>query len=150
MTTYPILLALHVLGVVWWVGGVALVTAVLLPMFNRLSDGERLQRIAQLEQRFATQARIAVLVVGVTGVWMIAISGGLVRMNLAYGWWIDLMIGVWLLFALMLFVLEPLRMPARTGLIASRAGFLLVHAILLTLALAAIAGGVMGTRGALG
>lgn len=79
---------------------------------------------------------------------MLSISGGMVRLNLAVGWWIDLMILVWLLFALMPFVLEPLGVPARTGLITRRGLFLLLHAILLALALAATAGGVMGSRGA--
>lgn len=150
MTTYSILLALHVLGVVWWIGGVAMITAVLLPMFNRLADGERLERIRQLEHRFARQARIAVLVVGISGVWMLSLSGAFVRLALAYGWWIDLMILVWLLFALMLFVLEPLGVPERVGLIERRSAFLLLHAILLGLALAAIVGGVIGSRGGFG
>lgn len=147
MTTFNILLALHVLSVVWWIGGVAMVTAVLLPMFGRLPDQQRIDRIKQLEHRFATQARIAVLVVGITGAWMLALSGGFARLSFAYGWWLDLMALVWLLFALMLFVAEPLHLPARTGLIHSRTGFLLLHAVLLALGLAAVAGGVIGSRG---
>lgn len=147
VTTFNVLLALHVLGVVWWIGGVATVTAVLLPMFNRLPAPERLQRIQQFEHGFANQARIAVLIVGISGVWMLALTGGMARLALAYGWWIDLMILVWLLFALMLFVAEPLGLPKRLGLIRKRHGFLLLHAILLTLALATIVGGVIGARG---
>lgn len=144
---FNVLLALHVLGVVWWIGGVAIITTVLLPLFNRLPGPERLARIQQLEHRFANQARVAVLVVGISGVWMLAASGGIARLTLAHGWWIDLMIVVWLLFALMLFVAEPLGLPERLGLIHRRHAFLLVHAILLTLALAAIVGGVLGSRG---
>ncbi|MGH8427613.1 MAG: hypothetical protein ACRES7_06495 [Gammaproteobacteria bacterium] len=150
MTTFNVLLALHVLGVVWWIGGVALVTAVLLPMFGRLPDQERIERIKQFEHRFAIQARIAVLLVGITGFWMLALTGGLARLSFAHGWWLDLMILVWALFALMLFVAEPLRLPARIGLMRRRHGFLLLHAVMLALALAAIACGVIGSRGGFG
>lgn len=147
MATFNILLALHVLGVVWWVGGVAMVTAVLLPIFNRLPPPERIQWIKQLEARFANQARIAVVLVGITGFWMLGISGGFARLRFAYGWWIDLMLLVWVLFGVMLFVAEPLRLPARIGLIHKPGAFLAVHAVLLALALAAILCGVVGARG---
>ena len=51
------------------------------------------------------------------------------------------------LFALMLFVAEPLRLPAKLGVIRSLHKFLAIHAVLLVLALVAIAGGVIGARG---
>lgn len=141
--TLNILLALHVLGVVWWVGGVAMVTATLLPIFNRLPADERLQRIQQLEGRFANQARLAVLVVGITGLWMYVLVGPAV----AHTWWVGLMLLVWVLFTVMLFIAEPLRLPAKLGVIHNPRKFLVVHAVLLVLALAAIVGGVIGSRG---
>lgn len=143
MRTFNILLAIHVLGVVWWVGGVAMVTATLLPIFNRLPADERIQRIKQLEGRFANQARIAVLAVGITGFWMYAI----VPDAIAHTWWVGLMMLVWVLFTVMLFIAEPLRLPAKLGVIHSPRKFLVIHAVLLTLALAAIVGGVIGSRG---
>jgi uncharacterized membrane protein len=147
MTTLNVLLGLHVLGVVWWIGGVAFITGVALPSMHRLNATERIDRIQQIEHRFAWQARVAVLAVGVTGVWMLMLSGGVARLNFAAGWWLDLMILVWALFALMLFVIEPLGLPARVGLIHHRVGFWLLHAVLLTLGLAAIFCGVIGARG---
>ncbi|MGH8272712.1 MAG: hypothetical protein ACRES9_00415 [Gammaproteobacteria bacterium] len=149
MNTYNILLALHVLGVVWWIGGVALVTCVLLPSVHRLPADERIARIKQFEHRFAMQARLAVLLVGITGFWMLALTGW-ARLGFAHGWWLDLMILVWALFALLLFVVEPLHLPARIGLMRKRNGFLLLHAVMLTLALAAIFCGVIGVRGGFG
>ncbi|HET7931264.1 MAG TPA: hypothetical protein VFL63_07745 [Rhodanobacteraceae bacterium] len=140
---FNILLAIHVLGVVWWIGGVAMVTATLLPIFNQLPAGERIQRIQQLEHRFANQARVAVLVVGITGFWMVS----MVPDAIAHSWWVGLMMLVWVLFAIMLFVAEPLRLPAKLGVIHSRGKFLAIHAVLLVLALAAIVGGVIGSRG---
>ncbi len=147
MMTVNILLAIHVLSVVWWIGGVAIVTAVLLPSFAGLPPPERLQRIKQFEHRFANQARIAVVLVGITGFWMLALTGGLARLQPAYGWWIDLMLLVWVLFVIMLFIAEPLRLPAKVGLIQSPRKFLALHAVLLVLALAAIFCGVIGARG---
>ncbi len=146
-TTFNILLAVHLLSVVWWIGGVAIVTAVLLPVFNRLPAPERIQRIKQFESRFAHQARIAVLLAGITGFWMLGLSGGLACLQFAHGWWIDLMLLVWVLFAVMLFVAEPLRLPAKVGVIQSPRKFLALHAVLLLLALAAVACGAIGARG---
>jgi len=46
-----------------------------------------------------------------------------------------------------LFVAEPLHLPAKLGVIQNPRKFLALHAVLLALALAAIAGGVIGARG---
>ena len=140
---FNILLVVHVLSVVWWIGGVATVTASLLPIFNRLPVDERVQWIQRFENRFAKQARVAVLLAGITGFWMYALLPGAIT----YTWWIGLMLLVWVLFAIMLFVAEPLRLPAKLGVIHGPRKFLAIHAVLLVLALAAIAGGVIGARG---
>jgi uncharacterized membrane protein len=143
MALFNILLAIHVLSVVWWIGGVFTVTASLLPLFNRLPADERIQWIKRFEGRFANQARIAVLLAGISGVWMYALLPG----EITHTWWIGLMLLVWVLFAVMLFVAEPLRLPAKLGVIRSPRKFLVLHGVLLALALAAIAGGVIGARG---
>ena len=143
MTTFNILLAIHVLSVVWWIGGVFTVTTSLLPLFNRLPADDRIQWIKRFEGRFANQARIAVLLAGITGFWMYTLVPGAI----AHTWWIGLMMVVWVLFALMLFVAEPLRLPAKLGVIRNPRKFLVLHAVLLVLALVAIAGGVIGARG---
>jgi hypothetical protein len=119
------------------------VTASLLPLFNRLPADERIQWIKRFEGRFANQARIAVLLAGISGVWMYALLPG----EITHTWWIGLMLLVWVLFAVMLFVAEPLRLPAKLGVIRSPRKFLVLHGVLLALALAAIAGGVIGARG---
>ena len=60
--------ALHVLGVVLWIGGVAFVTTVLLPAVRRLkAPEERVEFFETLERRFAWQARGTTLLVGATG-----------------------------------------------------------------------------------
>jgi len=147
MNIFDILIALHVLGVVWWIGGVAMVTTVYLPMTNRLPDAERKNRIEEIERRFAWQARIAVVLVGTTGFWMLARAGGLALLANAHAWWLNLMIFVWSVFAVMLFLVEPFGLLKKTRLAESRFGFWLLHAILLLLALLAVVCGVLGTRG---
>jgi len=146
MATFNTLLVIHVLSVVWWIGGVFTVTASLLPIFNRLPAPERIQRIKQFEGRFANQARIAVVLAGISGFWMLELKYGFAYLQRG-GWWIALMMLVWMLFVVMLFVAEPLRLPAKVGLIQKPRAFLLLHAVLLTLALVAIACGVVGSRG---
>jgi uncharacterized membrane protein len=46
--------ALHVLAIVWWIGGVAMVTMVLLPNARASQTGVALFQMA--ERRFAAQA----------------------------------------------------------------------------------------------
>jgi len=143
MAMFNILLAIHVLSVVWWLGGVFTVTASLLPLFNRLPADERVQWIERFEGRFANQARVAVLLAGISGFWMYALLPG----EITHTWWIGLMLLVWVLFAIVLYVAEPLHLPAKLGVIQNPRKFLALHAVLLALALAAIAGGVIGARG---
>ena len=61
--------ALHVLAVVWWIGGVAMVTTVILPHARRLRRGTA--EFEQMERRFALQARVATLLAGISGFYMI-------------------------------------------------------------------------------
>lgn len=141
--------AAHVLGVVWWIGGVAMVTATLLPLLVRrdLSEPERLAVFRQIRRRFAWQARGAVLLVGATGAYLLARLGGLARLDSPAGWWIDLMILTWGLFFMMLFVLEPLGVLQKAGLMQKPRAFLGLHIALLGLGLAAIAAAVVGAHG---
>ena len=63
---------LHVLGVVLWIGGVAMVTTVLLPTLARMPSAiEAMAFFEQFRRRFAAQARISTLFVGVTGFYMV-------------------------------------------------------------------------------
>ena len=67
--------ALHVLAIVHWIGGVSLVTLVLLPGIMRsVPAKDRLQLFEMIEGQFAFQARISTLIAGAT-VLRIAVSG---------------------------------------------------------------------------
>src|SRR5665213_1764944 len=65
--------ALHVLAVVIWIGGVAMATTVILPAVRRGDLGpDRLGAFHAIEHRFVWQARTAIIVVGLTGFYMVA------------------------------------------------------------------------------
>lgn len=145
--------ALHVLGVVHWIGGVAMVTLVLLPALR--ADGADVGRFEQLEGRFARQARASTLVVGLTGLWMTHLMSGWDRFLDPAMWWMHLMVIVWAIFTLMLFVAEPLVLHRwfRARAVRDKAGTLrlihVLHVVLLALSAAAVLAAVMGAHGGL-
>lgn len=141
---------LHVLGVVWWLGGVVMVTATILPALRAtgLPEAERLATFKEIRRRFAWQARFAVLLVGASGLYMLIYLGGATRLALPFGWWIDLMIATWTIFALILFVLEPVGVMHKTGLMGRPRAFLLVHVFLSGISLVTLALSVLGAHGA--
>jgi uncharacterized membrane protein len=146
--------AVHVLGVVLWIGGVAFVTLVLLPALKTISDGEqRLSLFEQLEGRFANQARIVTVITGVAGFCMIEFMDVWQRYQLIEYWWMHLMTIIWVIFTLVLFVLEPLvlhRVFHKKAMQNSDRAFKLIHRmhkILLSLSLLAVFGAVAGSHG---
>ncbi len=145
---------LHVLGVVLWIGGVAMVTTVLLPAVVQMkSAAERVTFFEHIERRFATQARFTTLLVGLSGLYMVHLLNAWNRFAELRFWWMHAMVLVWLVFTLMLFVLEPLvlqrqlkqraqRHPEKTFALIQR-----MHWVLLSLSLIAVAGAVAGSHG---
>lgn len=153
MPGLSIAIIIHLVGVVWWIGGLAFVSTVLLPEIRR-DPAHSMQRFRAIEHRFAPQVRIALILVGASGAWM------LYRMNLwrvmdqpAF-WWLYAMIGLWIVFVLMLFVLGPMGVLKRVmsgsmeSDIARRVRRMhYLHVFLLILALITIAGAVVGGHG---
>lgn len=146
--------ALHVLGVVLWIGGVAMVTTVLLPAVRRLRSGEeRLVLFEQIEHRFARQARWTTLLTGLSGFYLLYALRAWTRFGMPQYWWIDAMVLIWLIFTLMLFVFEPfvlhrhLRMRAARDPGGTFALIQHVHWVLLALGLVTIVGAVGGAHG---
>jgi uncharacterized membrane protein len=101
--------ALHVAGVVLWIGGVAFVTTVLLPAIRNLkSPEERVAFFESIENKFAGQARVTTLLVGLTGFYIIYQWNLWERFLDLNFWWLHAMLAIWLLFTMMLFIAEPL------------------------------------------
>jgi len=145
---------LHVIAVVLWIGGVAFVTTVLIPSLKETTDStNKLELFEQLEGRFAFQAKFTVLIAGFSGFYMLEAMQAWERYWHLQFWWLHLMTLVWLLYALVLFVLEPLFLHRRFRQLATKnsdKAFVLLHrmhVILLTLSLLAIFGAVAGVHG---
>lgn len=154
MMDYALPRVLHVLAVVLWIGGVGFVTTVLLPAVRRMkSPEERVAFFEEVESRFATQARATTLLAGATGFYLLHRLSAWSWFGEPSRWYLHAMVGVWLVFTLMLFVLEPLflhrwfqqraaRDPEGTFRIIQR-----LHVVLLTISLVATAGAVAGAHG---
>lgn len=154
MTEVVLARALHVLAVVLWIGGVGMVTTVLLPSIRRSWPAEqRFQAFHALEQRFANQARLTTVVAGASGFYMVWRLDAWSWFRAPGFWWMHAMVTVWLLFTLMLFVIEPLfleRLLARRASSAPEATYRAIewlHRVLLVLSLLTIAGVVAGSQG---
>src|ERR1700694_3268069 len=96
--------ALHVLAVVIWIGGVAMVTMLVLPAVRYGDVGpNRLQVIEAIKRRFTWPARIATVVVGLTGFYMTQRMELWDRFRSGGFWWMYAMVCLWLLFTVVLF-----------------------------------------------
>ncbi len=147
--------ALHVLFVAHWIGGVAFVTLVALPLARSKGEARAGWALFEaIESRFAAQVRWSIPLAGLTGLWMTW------RLDL-WGlfpdpafWWLDAMVLVWTLFMVIVFVVEP-RAHKRLAALAlgDPAGVLRrifrAHVVLLTAAAVTILGAVAGAHGGL-
>ncbi|PJK30178.1 hypothetical protein [Minwuia thermotolerans] len=146
--------AIHVLAVVHWIGGVFMVTAVILPAVRRFAEpSRRMELFEAVEGRFSAQAKISVALAGLSGFWMTWRLDAWHRFAEAGFWWMHAMFAVWLVFAVVLFVAEPLflhdwfRRRARTAPEATMALVQRFHWTLLTVSLIATAAAVLGAHG---
>lgn len=147
--------AIHVLAIVLWIGGVGFVTTVLFPAVRRTRPPEeRLAAFAGFEGAFAWQARIAVALAGLSGLYMVAKMDAWDRFASPQFWWMHAMVCLWLIFALMLFVIEPFVLHRRlakaledpdSGRLFDRMERL--HRVLLALSLVTVFGAVGGSHG---
>ncbi len=157
MNDLALVRALHVLGVVLWIGGVAFVTLVLLPGLHDLRKSQRgdepLSVFEVFEHRFATQARYSTQLTGLTGLYLIWRLDLWSRFTDPAYWWMHAMVLLYLIFTAMLFVLEPFVLRRHFASRAQRdpAGtqrtVLRMHRVLLAASLVTIAGAVAGSHG---
>lgn len=145
---------IHILAVVLWIGGVAMVTTVILPAVKKMKSKEdKLKTFEEIEGRFALQAKITTLLTGISGFYMLYKLDAWDRYMDYRFWWIHAMTFVWLLFTVILFVLEPFILhrlfkkyvgenPEKAFSFVHKA-----HWILLLLSLITIIGAVAGSHG---
>lgn len=152
MDDFIVARVIHVIAVVLWIGGVAFVTLALMPVIRiDQPPAARLKAFHNIERHFSAQAKIWVLLAGASGFWMIWRYDMWSRFADPSLWWMHAMVGLWLVFMLMLFVLEPLVLHrtmaapdpgARTFALMER-----VHRVLLGLAVITLLGAVAGSHG---
>mgnify|MGYP001168163389 FL=1 len=154
MDKYALARVIHVLAVVLWIGGVAMVTTVLIPAIRKLkSGGDQIELFERIESRFAWQAKVTTLLAGLSGFYMLYYIDAWNRYLEPKFWWIHAMTMVWAIFMFVLFVAEPLFLhrlfkkhalkdPVKTFALVHR-----LHLILLVLSLVTTAGGVAGSHG---
>ena len=145
--------ALHVLFVAHWIGGVAFVTLVALPLARACGDAKKGWALFEaVEKRFAAQVRFTIPLAGAAGFWMTW------RLDLwplfaePAGWWMDAMILLWALFMLIVFVVEPLAHRRIAAMAAEDPAALLarlsrVHRVLFAAGIVTIFGAVAGAHG---
>lgn len=145
--------AIHVLSIVVWIGGVCMVTTILLPSFQRyFSVQERLSLFHRIEDRFAWQARFVVLLAGLSGFYMLWRMDAWDRFGHLSFWWMHAMLFVWLIFMIMLFILEPFfldkklqklsdKNPEKTYILVKK-----LHWFLLIISCITIIGAVIGSH----
>ena len=143
---------IHVVSVLFWIGGVAFVTMVVMPSVrNRHAPDERLAAFHRIEGRFAPQARVWVLLAGATGLWLIWRGDMWSRFADPHFWWMHAMVAIWLVFAVMLLVIEPLflhrRMAASPDPARDFARMERMHRVLLVASVITLAGAVGGSHG---
>ncbi len=146
--------AVHILAVTGWIGGVYLVTLVVLPAVRGIGEpADRAARFEEIEGRFGPQAKILTLLAGASGFYMLHLLDGWGRYLSLDFWWVHAMTLIWVLFTLVLFVFEPWFLHAWFRRCAARAPdktFAWVarfHLILLTASAITIAGAVIGAHG---
>jgi uncharacterized membrane protein len=148
--------ALHVLAIVHWIGGVAMVTLVLLPaLMGSVPAQDRLRLFEAIEGRFGNQARISTLAAGLSGFYMTYRMSAWDRFTDPAFWWMHAMLLVWLMFTVIIFVAEPLvlhRWFHERAMRDADGTFRMVrrmHIVLLTLSLLTIGAAVLGAHGVL-
>ena len=148
---------IHVASVILWIGGVGFVSTVLMPAVRRSRAPEdRLATFLNFESAFAPQARVTVALAGLSGLYMTWKLDAWARFASADHWWMHAMLGLWLAFALMLFILEPFVLHRRLArVVASDRSAPMFqrmerfHQIMLVLSLITVGGAIAGSHGLL-
>jgi uncharacterized membrane protein len=143
-----ILLIIHVIGVIVWIGGVTFVTTVIFPMMYRTEGSLQKALLFQgVEHRFAAIVRWLIVIVGVTGFVILVHKFGLGVLTQLRGLGILIMIFAWSFYTTVLLserkifakiFADPQKIDMDKALRVINA----MHWVLLTVSYAAVAAGV--------
>jgi len=142
----------HVLSVVIWIGGVAFVTAIVLPVLTRMEDSmAKVSFFVAFEKRFQFLAKIFVILAGASGILMFWNRGAFASLTGEEAALLGYKFLVWLTFAILLFGGEKRLMGALVSqkMTPEKAfrRLSLFHWFVLILSLMAIVAGIRLVRG---
>jgi uncharacterized membrane protein len=146
--------AIHVVSIVAWIGGVYMVTMIVLPLVRGQATLEdKIKIFHGIENRFSFHARIVTVLAGLSGFYMVYALDAWSRYASMEFWWMHAMTAIWALLTIVLFVLEPFVLhkvfhkrvhenPDKTFKLIGR-----VHYVLLTASIVTIIGAISGVHG---
>lgn len=143
-----LLLIIHVIGVIIWIGGVAFVTMVIFPMMYRTEGSlEKALLFQGVEHRFAGIVRWLIAIVGATGAYLLAAWYGLGILAETRGLGIVIMIAVWSFYTTVIILEKKLFArifadPEKIDMDKALKMINAMHWVLLTASFSAVAGGV--------
>jgi uncharacterized membrane protein len=143
-----ILLIIHVVCVIVWIGGVTFVTVVIFPMMYRTEGSlEKALLFQGVEHRFSAIVKWLIALVGVTGVWLLAEKYGFGVLSTGRGFGIVLMIFAWAFYTGVLLSERKIfgkifADPAKTDMNRALKLINAMHWFLLVVSYSAVAGGI--------
>ncbi len=143
-----ILLIIHVICVIIWIGGVAFVTTVIFPMVYRTEGSlEKALLFQGVEHRFAGMVKWLIAVVGVTGFWLLLVKYGLGILLQTRGIGIVIMLFAWALYTTVLLSERKIfgrifADPEKIDMNKALKMINVMHWFLLVISFSAVAGGV--------
>ena len=146
--------AIHVISIVFWIGGVGFVTAIVLPALKiHFQPSLQKSTFHFLESRFSLLAKILVLLAGLSGFYMMYRLNLWNRFNDPRFFWMHAMVLIWGIFMLALFIVEPLLQHRITELddpsriTANLERIRTIHWVLLIASIATVFASVLGSHG---
>jgi len=100
-----LLLIIHVIGVIIWIGGVAFVTMVIFPMMYRTEGSlEKALLFQGVEHRFSAIVRWLIAIVGGTGFYLLSAKYGFSILSTQRGIGIVIMLSAWTFYTAVIFL----------------------------------------------
>ena len=143
-----VLLIIHVIAVIIWIGGVTFVTTVIFPMMY-MTEGslEKALLFQRVEHRFAGMVKWLIVIVGVTGIWLLYAKYGFAILAERKGFGIVIMLFAWALYTTVLLSERKIFArifadPEKIDMNKALRTINIMHWLLLVVSYAAVAGGV--------
>lgn len=148
-----ILLIIHVICVIVWIGGVTFVTTVIFPMMY-MTEGslEKALMFQRVEHRFSGMVKWMVGIVGITGLWMLYAKYGFGILTQARGIGVVVMIFAWAFYTTVLLSERKIfgkifADPEKIDMDQALKLINIMHWFLLVISYSAVAGGVWFAQG---